>query len=163
MYTVSYESTGPYHCNSLAFMRYVVLEIQLFLIHVLKQFSFLHLGPYEGVKLNVVTHCCDNTLYAIPPNTLVSLQRPFWDGKQTRTKSGRVRRAANTGNTSERVCTQIWRKCCIRKIRSIKKGKAANERNASRCFFCVFLTAGSLGSRFTTPFLSVNHLLTRRT
>ena len=40
---VSLESTGPYQRNgaSLIFMRRLVLEIQLFLIHVLQKFSFL--------------------------------------------------------------------------------------------------------------------------
>ena len=49
---VSLESTGPYQRNgaSLVFMRCVVLEIQLFLIHVLQKFSFLQLGPYEDGK-----------------------------------------------------------------------------------------------------------------
>ena len=40
---VSLESTGPYQRNgaSLIFMHRVILEIQLFLIHVLQKFSFL--------------------------------------------------------------------------------------------------------------------------
>ena len=43
----------------------------------------------------------------LPPNTLVSTQRPFWDDQLTRTRSGRVRRAANTWNILVKGCVHV--------------------------------------------------------